>query len=57
VYVVIRGEVTVVTDGGEATLGPLDSCHIPAGEARTIVNRTNDVASLIVVMPYPEGVR
>ena len=57
VYVVVRGEVTVVTDESEATLAPYDSCHIPAGEARTIVNRTNDVASMIVVMPYPEGGR
>ena len=57
VYVVVRGEVTVVTDDAEATLGPFDSCHIPAGEARTVVNRTNDVASMIVVMPYPEGSR
>jgi quercetin dioxygenase-like cupin family protein len=53
VYVVLRGEVTVVTDDGEATLGPLDSCHIPANEARSIVNRTNDVATMIVVLPYP----
>ena len=57
VYVVVRGEVTVVTDDDEATLGPLDSCHIPAGEARTVVNRTNDVATMIVVMPYPDGPR
>ena len=57
VYVVVRGEVTVVTDESEATLAPYDSCHIPAGEARMIVNRTNDVASMIVVMPYPEGSR
>ena len=55
VYVVVRGEITVVTDETEATLGPFDSCHIPAGEARTVVNRTNDVASMIVVMPYPDG--
>ena len=31
VYVVVRGEVTVVTDETEATLAPYDSCHIPAG--------------------------
>jgi uncharacterized cupin superfamily protein len=55
--VVVRGEITVVTDESEATLAPYDSCHIPAGEARTIVNRTNDVASMIVVMPYPEDSR
>jgi uncharacterized cupin superfamily protein len=57
VYVVIRGEITVVTDDGEETLRPLDSCYLAANEARTVVNRTNDVASMIVVMPYPGGPR
>lgn len=55
VYVVIAGEITVVTDDGEWSLGLHDSCHIPAGEARTLVNRTNEVASIIVVMPYPSS--
>jgi mannose-6-phosphate isomerase-like protein (cupin superfamily) len=55
VYVVIAGEITVVTDDGEATLRPNDSCHIPANEARSVQNRTNDVASMVVVMPYPPG--
>ncbi|MFQ5878735.1 MAG: cupin domain-containing protein [Dehalococcoidia bacterium] len=53
VYVVIDGEITVITDGGEAVLGPLDSCHIPANEARSIRNRTNKVATMLVIMPYP----
>lgn len=55
VYVVIRGEVTVITDAGEVTLGPLDSCHLAANEARSVVNRTNEPASMIVVMPYAPG--
>jgi quercetin dioxygenase-like cupin family protein len=53
VYVVLEGEVTVVTDAGEATLGPLDSCHLAPNEARAVVNRTNRPASMLVVMPYP----
>lgn len=57
VYVVIDGEVTVITDGGEETLRRLDSCHLEAGEARAIENRTNEPASMVVVMPYPEGSR
>jgi glyoxylate utilization-related uncharacterized protein len=57
VYVVLRGEVTVVTDDGEATLRELDSCYLAPGEARTVTNRTNDVASMLVVMPYPDGPR
>jgi mannose-6-phosphate isomerase-like protein (cupin superfamily) len=55
VYVVVSGLVTVVTDDGESTLGPLDSCYIAANEARSVVNRTNGVASMVVVMPYPTG--
>jgi quercetin dioxygenase-like cupin family protein len=57
VYVVVDGEVTVVTDAGEQTLGPLDSVHLGRGEARSIENRTNRPASMLVVMEYPEGAR
>jgi quercetin dioxygenase-like cupin family protein len=55
VYVVVSGEVTVITDDGESTLKRFDSCHIPPDEARTVINKSNDVASMIVVMPYPAG--
>jgi quercetin dioxygenase-like cupin family protein len=51
VYVVIEGEVTIVTDSGEATLGPLDSIYLAPNEARGIENRTNRAASMLVVMP------
>lgn len=57
VYVVVDGEVTVTTDEGDVTLGPLDSCRLPPGQARAIVNRTNRPASMLVVMPYPDGAR
>ena len=55
VYVVVEGEITIRTDAGETTLHALDSCHIPAGEARSVENRTNLPASMMVVMPYPPG--
>lgn len=55
VYVVTEGEITVVTEQDEATLSVYDSCHIPAGEARSVENRTNRPASMVVVMPYPPG--
>jgi quercetin dioxygenase-like cupin family protein len=55
VYVVVDGEVSVITDGGEQTLGPLDSCHLAPDEARAIKNRTNRPASMLVIMPYPEA--
>jgi quercetin dioxygenase-like cupin family protein len=51
VYVVVEGEVTIVTESGEATLGPLDSVYLAPNEARAIENRTNKAASMLVVMP------
>ena len=57
VYVVTDGTITIVTDEGESELGPYDSCHIAAGEARSIINRTNRPASMLVIMPYPDGSR
>jgi quercetin dioxygenase-like cupin family protein len=53
VYVCVDGEVTVVTDQGEATLGPLDSCFLAAGESRSVINRTNRPATMLVLMEYP----
>ena len=53
VYVVTEGEVTIVTDDGEATLGPYDSIYLAPGEGRSIENRTNRPASMITIMPYP----
>ncbi|SRR6266498_2118013 len=53
VYVVVEGEVTVTTQAGAVALGPLDSCRLAPGEARSVENRTNRPASMLVVMPYP----
>jgi mannose-6-phosphate isomerase-like protein (cupin superfamily) len=53
VYVVVDGEVVVTTDDGETTLGRYDSCRVAPGEARSLVNRTNLPALMLVVMPYP----
>jgi mannose-6-phosphate isomerase-like protein (cupin superfamily) len=55
VYVVLDGEMTVLAGGTETVLRRLDSCTIPAGESREIVNRGNDVCTMLVVMPYPPG--
>lgn len=54
VYVVLDGELFVSSGSDEVTLGPLDSCHIPAGEEREMANRTNRTTSLLVVMPKRE---
>lgn len=53
VYFVVSGQMTVIVDGKETVLGRYDSCTIPAGEVREIVNRTNDVVTMLVVIPYP----
>ncbi len=53
VYVVVEGQVTVTTDQDEATLGPLDSIHLAPGEARSVENRTNRPAAMLVLMTYP----
>jgi len=57
VYVVLDGRVTVITDEGEHELGPLDSCRLAPDERRSIENRTNVPASMLVVMPYPQTTR
>ena len=54
VYVVLAGEVTVRVGAESVTLGPLDSCCIPGGETREVKNLGNEVATMIVVMPYPK---
>lgn len=57
VYVVLDGTVTVMTADGEVELQPLDSCLVAAGEARAVENRGPRPASMLVIMPHPEGVR
>ena len=55
VYVVLSGQMTVSIDGKETVLGPMDSCTIPPNEIREIENRTNQVCTMLVVIPYPPG--
>lgn len=52
VYVVVDGEITVITRGdGAVTLGPLDSCMIEPGEEREIENRSAVHARMLVISP------
>jgi len=53
VYVCTEGEITIVTQEGEATLGPYDSVYLAPNEARAIDYRTNRPASMLTIMPYP----
>lgn len=50
IYVVIEGQVTVQTDTEEATLGPLDTVVIFRGEPRALFNRTNQPATVLLLM-------
>jgi quercetin dioxygenase-like cupin family protein len=55
IYVVLAGEVTIeLGEGTLHVLKPLDSCHIPAGEARAIRNMSNTIATMLVLMPHPQ---
>lgn len=56
VYVVIEGQLTVITADERVVLGPLDSITIAPGEVREMLNETHDVCSLIVVIPYANAV-
>lgn len=51
VYVVLSGVMTVIAGGQEQVIGPLDSCCIGPNVTREIVNRGNDVVTMLVVMP------
>lgn len=55
VYVVLAGELVLRAGGIETRLGPLDSCCIGRNEVREIRNESNQVATMLVVLPYPEG--
>lgn len=57
VYVLLEGELVVTTDDTESALGPLDSCYLAPGEARSIENRGTKTAMLLVVMPHPTSDR
>ena len=52
-YVVLAGEVTMVTDAGEAVLGVWDSVRLAPGEARAVENRSAAPATLMLAMPLP----
>lgn len=56
VYVVLEGAMTVIVGGDEVVLGPPDSCTIAPGEMREIVNRSNLVCRMLVVIPCPPKV-
>jgi len=55
IYFVLDGELTVIVDGRETVLKKHDSCFIGPNERREIVNRTNEVCSILVaIAPAPK---
>jgi mannose-6-phosphate isomerase-like protein (cupin superfamily) len=53
VYVILAGELTLIVDGKETVLGPNDSCFIGPNERREIINRGNDVVTMLVAVSTP----
>lgn len=55
IYVVLSGEVTITAEGQTVTLGFMDSCVIAANEKRSIINNTNDIAAMLVIVQHAEN--
>ncbi len=51
VYVIVAGELVMISDGTEETLRPYDSVHFTTGTVRQVVNRTQLPASMLVIRP------
>ena len=53
VYVVVDGELTVTVGGTSHVLRRGDSVHLPKGTVRSVENRSNAQASLLVTFAIP----
>ncbi len=51
VYVVIEGVITVKTKSEEIELGPMDSVFIEPNEERSVLNKSNQATTMLVVSP------
>ena len=51
VYVLVSGELVMISDGQEATLRPYESVHFTPGTVRQVVNRSPLPASMLVIRP------
>jgi len=52
---VLAGELTVIDDGKETVLKKHDSCFIGPNENREIINRSNELCSILVaIAPAPK---
>ena len=53
VYYVLAGELTLIVGGKQTVLKASDSCFIGPNERREIVNRGNDVVTMLVAVSTP----
>ena len=53
VYYVLAGELTVIVGGKETVLKKDDCCYIGPNESREIVNRSNEVCTILVAVAAP----
>ena len=53
VYFVLDGELTVIVDGKETVFKRGDSCYIGPNENREIINRSNQVCTILVAVAAP----
>lgn len=51
IYVVTAGRARIVTDNGNADVGPGSVIFVPAGESHQFVDITEDLALLVVFAP------
>ena len=54
IYYVLAGELTLIAGGKETALKANDSCFIGPNESREIVNRGNDVVTMLVAVSTPQ---
>jgi mannose-6-phosphate isomerase-like protein (cupin superfamily) len=55
VYFVLEGELTVIVNGKETLLTKHDSCMIGPNENREIINRGNEVCTILVAIAAPKA--
>src|SRR4029450_8891289 len=54
VYYVLAGELTLIAGGKQTLLKANDSCFIGPNESREIVNRGNEVVTMLVAVSTPQ---
>jgi mannose-6-phosphate isomerase-like protein (cupin superfamily) len=55
VYVIFSGELVMTSEGESQVLGPFDSVHFTPGTLRTVENRSNLPATMLVIRSTSQG--